>query len=323
MKKTSILAKKAIKIFGRYFHARKNLYGLQKPAVPSLSIEVTNVCNCDCVFCANSVMQRKKQELPHVLYTKAVNSFIELGGENVNFNVTIGDPLLDKNLLEKAKYLQQFKQLKGNGFVTTLQWLHLHNIDDFFEAGFEWISVSTVLTGRERYAAFFGADMYEQMLNNLVFLLEESKRRRKLYVKIDIKPTGEKDEEVVAHKDYQLIKKLSGRDLDENVKKRSLYVDDWQGAVSLPSYLKKRPLLPRAKLPCPLLHNTLMVFSNGNIGACACRDYNADSELVLGNISDISLDQAWNGKKLQTIWDDWRSGKHVPKICKSCRHYYY
>jgi len=34
-----------------------------------------------------------------------------------------------------------------------------------------------------------------------------------------------------------------------------------------------------------------MVYSNGKVGACACRDFEASSELILGNVADQSLEE--------------------------------
>ena len=123
-----------------------------------------------------------------------------MGGTGINFNVTIGDPLLDKDLLERARYVKRFLQFKTNGFVTTLQWLHLQDVDEFFEVGFTWVSVSTVLSGRQRYLEFFGVDKYEQMLKNLVLLLNKNKEKNdKLFINIDIKPTDESSKEILCH----------------------------------------------------------------------------------------------------------------------------
>src|SRR6185295_12102345 len=138
------------------------------PSIPRLSIETTNVCNAKCVFCANPVMQRDKEPLEVTKFKKAVDEFVALGGTAIDFNATIGDPLLDPYLLERARYVKQFPQFASLGFVTTLQWLHRYDLNEFFESGITWLSISTTLSGREKYLEFFGVDKYEPMLTNMV-----------------------------------------------------------------------------------------------------------------------------------------------------------
>src|SRR5687767_9149119 len=125
------------------------------PTTPKLSIETTNICNAKCVFCANTVMTRRKEPLSMQKFQKTVDEFAAMGGTDLDFNVTIGDPLLDPKLLDRAHYVKRYPQFAALGFVTTLQWLHRFDLDEFFAAGFTWLSISTTLSGREKYLEFF------------------------------------------------------------------------------------------------------------------------------------------------------------------------
>lgn len=291
---------------------------------PRISIETTNICNARCGFCANTLMQRRKEPLTFERFRQVVDQFAALGGTEIDFNVTIGDPLLDPKLLERARYVRQFPQFTDLGFVTTLQWLHRFDLDEFFTAGFTWLSVSTTLSGPATYREFFGVDKYDQMLANLVHLLRENRARGgPIHVDIALKPTNEPLADVIAHPDLNLIADLSGQDLATKARRLGFYVDDWLGAVQLPSYLKKRPLYPRAFRPCRLLYSGLMVYSNGRIGACSCRDFEASSELILGHVDEQPIGALWTGKRLARLRADWRRRNRVPDICRSCRHYLY
>jgi radical SAM protein with 4Fe4S-binding SPASM domain len=294
-------------------------------AIPRLSLETTNVCNAKCVFCANPIMQRQKEPLEVTKFKKAVDEFVAMGGTTIDFNATIGDPLLDPFLLERARYVKQFPQFESLGFVTTLQWLHRYDLDEFFDSGITWLSISTSLSGREKYLEFFGVDKYQPMLENLLTLIKENNKRGKpLDLFIGVKPTNEPIEDVLQHADFQLIDSLVDQDLPVALRDNGgVYVDDWLGSIELPPYLKKRPLYPRAFRPCQLLYSGLMVYSNGNVGACSCRDFEASSELILGNVGSESLGEMWEGEKLAALRSDWLKKSKVPDICKSCRHYLY
>src|SRR5207253_5891580 len=115
------------------------------------------------------------------------------------------------------------------------------------------------------------------------------KRSKKINFILSVKPTNEPIEAVLNHPDFRMINSLVAQDL-EAIVRQPAQVDDWLGSVKLPDYLNKRPLIPRWYRPCALLYGGLMVYSNGNIGACSCRDYEATSkELILGNVAADNL----------------------------------
>ena len=170
----------------------------------------------------------------------------------------------------------------------------------------------------------FSDRKYDQTLSNIKLLIEENnKRDKKITYFFSIKPTDEPIEDVINHPDFKLINSMVEQDLVASLNEGGFYVDDWLGTVTLPPYLKKRPLYPRAFRPCRLLYGGLMLYSNGNVGACSCRDFEANSELILGNVADESLPEMWDGEKLASIRSNWLKKNKVPEICKSCRHYLY
>lgn len=269
-------------------------------------------------------MKRPREYLDLSIFKKVVDEFIALGGVDIDFNTIVGEPLLDPYLLERARYVRQFPQVKSLGFITNLQWLHKFDMDEFFNSGIDWLAVSTALSGSDKYFEFFGVDRYEQTLKNLTRLIEENKKRgNRMKVGIGIKPTNESFSDVLSHPDYKRIKSFLNQGLITVIRREGLYVDDWLGCVKLPSYLKRRPLYPRVFRPCGLLYGGLIIFPNGNIGACSCRDFEANSELVLGNAKNTTLKEAWEGKRLAAIRSDWRKRNKIPDICKHCRHYVY
>jgi radical SAM protein with 4Fe4S-binding SPASM domain len=295
--------------------------------VPSLSIETTNVCNATCAFCANRIMKRPRCTLDMALFKKAVDEYRALKGcgkGDLNFNTVVGEPLLDPLLLERARYVRRCGGLDVLGFLTTLQWLHRFDIDEFFSSGINWLGVSAVLSGRERYAEFFGVDMYDIFMKNLNQLLEENRRRGGMItVSISLKPTDEPASSVAAHPDLKRIASLLGCTPACLVHNRSTYVDDWHGTVELPKYMTRRLLLPRAFFPCRMLYNYLMLYSDGTIGACPCRDFEAGSALIIGDIRKMTLGEAWHSDSLAGIRSEWATKNRIPDICQRCRHWNY
>ncbi|MDE3156919.1 MAG: radical SAM protein, partial [Acidobacteriota bacterium] len=131
-RRTLTHVRKALAFTGRYVRGWFAPGRFTPHDPPKLSIETTNICNANCVFCANRVMERRKQPLDMDLFRKAVDEFAAMGGVEIDFNATIGDPLLDPKLLERARYVRRYPQFATLGFVTTLQWLHRFDLDEFF-----------------------------------------------------------------------------------------------------------------------------------------------------------------------------------------------
>jgi radical SAM protein with 4Fe4S-binding SPASM domain len=315
-------AERALKFAVRYLLLSFQPAHWRPTAAPEIAIENTSVCNARCVFCANGIMERPRIAMQEDVFRKAVDESILLGSQVIDFSVMIGDPLLDRRLLERARYVKAFPQVREMGMTTTLQWLHLFDLDEFFRCGFTWVAVSTTLSGRERYRDFFAVDKYDQMLANLVGLLQENNRRNKpIEILISIKPTPEPRRDILNHPDFKLVQSLTRQNLRRMVKREAFFVFDWGGALRLPPYLRLHPLWPRKRRPCGRLLRHLQVYSNGKVGACNCVDFEASSELILGNVAETSLVEMWQGERLQQIRSDWRAGKRIPGVCEQCRMY--
>ncbi len=291
-------------------------------AIPEIAIENTSVCNSRCVFCPNGIMQRPRQAMRADTFQRAVDEAVQLGVYEIDFSVMIGDPLLDPKLLERARYIRKFPQVWDMGFTSTLQWLHKFDLEEFFSCGFTWITVSTTLSGPETYRKFFGVDKYEQMLVNLETLLKENNRRGKpIPIELSIKPTPERRRDILNHPDFKRVQALTDQDLRRFVRREAFFVMDWGGALKVPSYMRLFPLWPRKRRPCGRLLRNLMIYSNGKVGACNCVDYEASSELILGEIGETPLRSMWAGEHLTRLRAEWREGKRIPDVCKTCRMY--
>ncbi len=294
--------------------------------IPNLAVEVTSRCDSNCIFCANALMKRPRQDLDREIFRKVVEEYVALGGTEITFNCVIGEPLLDPFLLERLRFVRSFPGIKALGFVSNLQWLHRLRLEDLFEIGSIWVCVSTILSGRQRYKEMFGVDRYDQMLENLIRLLEMRARypEKRVFVKFSLKcRKDESYEEIIAHPDFRRIQALSGEPLLEGARLASQYYDDWGGRVRLPHFLKRRPLYPRWLRPCRLLYGGVVLFSDGMYGLCQCRDLEQDNELLLGDAREVSLAQIWGGSTHRELIRQWQRANKIPVPCRACRHYFY
>jgi len=77
--------KKGSKFLVRYVAGYFKKGRFTAPDKPRMSIETTNICNAKCVFCANPIMERRKEHLEMNKFKKAVDEFVAIGRHGVGF----------------------------------------------------------------------------------------------------------------------------------------------------------------------------------------------------------------------------------------------
>jgi radical SAM protein with 4Fe4S-binding SPASM domain len=83
--------------------------------------------------------------------------------------------------------------------------------------------------------------------------------------------------------------------------------------------MKLRTDLRPRLTPCSELYFGPMVYWDGKVGGCNCRDVDA-RELVIGNVKDKHLADIWFGPEIERLREEFTSGKMNP-LCRKCSHY--
>ncbi len=281
-----------------------------------LAIEVTNICNAKCQFCAYRFLKRPKRTLTNGEFRFFIEKYVEYGGGELKLTPIVGDALTDKDLIEKIKIAKEYQKITHLYLYTNLIGLSQFDIKEFLNSGIDKIDVSTCLSGRETYKRLYGVDKYDEVLVNLKKLFQVNLEECGNKVKIDIIIRGEKLDGIP----------IIGPDYDYFVKEYRYHpriienYDNWTGLITekdLPEGQKFREIVDMSK-PCSLFYKGLIILANGSVGACWCRDL--EGTLIVGNIYKNTLSQIWQGKKLQKLRDDWEQGK-IPEVCKNCYQY--
>ena len=73
-----------------------------------VQLETTNICNARCVFCPNTRMRRKKQVMTQEVFTSILRVIKEERIPVKRFILHLnGEPLTDKNLIDRIRTIQQ------------------------------------------------------------------------------------------------------------------------------------------------------------------------------------------------------------------------
>ena len=68
-----------------------------------IGFELSNLCNANCTFCAYRFQERDKQKIGVNIYNKVLEEYVQQKGGGISFSPTVGDPLVDKDIVDKIK----------------------------------------------------------------------------------------------------------------------------------------------------------------------------------------------------------------------------
>ncbi len=288
----------------------------------SFGVEVTNICNANCSFCAygKNVDKREKGPVSQEVLKHSLDLFEKSGGGNFIFTATLGDPLTDKNLLEKVKLIKTYPSVKGVIIYSNLIGLDNFDIKDFVRSGITSMSISATVGDRDMYKKLYGVNKYDKVISSITNLLKVNEElgnpiRIKLLVRID----HDFLPQLEATQEFKEIRKYLGWNQIRVLGSKEW--DDYNKAIrksDLPKGGRFIKNVKNKKDPCSALYRKLQILKNGDISVCACR---ISPELVIDNIFNYtSLYDHWRGEKRESFRNRWLAGS-IPSICKGCTHY--
>jgi radical SAM protein with 4Fe4S-binding SPASM domain len=301
-----------------YPFRKKALVERLSQAMCNVNIETTNICNAKCIFCAYQYQTRATGVMDMGLFRKIIAEFVECGGGNLGFTPTVGEPLVDKYIIERIRYARRHPEIKAISMYSNMLTLHKLGAEALATSGLTSLTVSTSGFDKEMYERVYRSTRYEQMLANVIEFAEVNNRLgRPVNFTIDMR-VDRPLHEVLSYPDHQKVVAAVGV---ENIGVKFRY-DSWGGKIKqeeLTGNMKlRRNLRPRWS-PCTELFMGPMVYWDGRVGGCNCRDVDA-SELIVGNVRDQHLADIWFGPELQRLREEFTTPK-IKNLCKSCTHY--
>ena len=308
-----------------YFAKFLNRYTVNKHKIfiDRLYFEVTNVCNLRCRYCVYSKrVPEKFGTMEFGIFKKAINEFNELGGRIVIFTPTIGEPLLDSNLISKIEYALQLPSIKKAYFYTNGTLLFKNeNYKKLIDTRINAIEVSLAACDRDIFKKISQVDLYEQTIKGIHKLLEyNASKGNKTEIFINFR-SPVLPSEVLKSEDFQKhIKPFSGPKIKYTF--LSDY-DNWCGNIKpddLLGVMRLRRISKFKYLPCIRTYDAAILF-DGSVRLCACRVKNNEfDELVVGNIKNNSLKEIFYSEKADEVRKSFLKKKTLP-ACENCSLY--
>jgi len=295
--------KEIVKNMQKYFTG----YSLETPKLNTLNIELTNVCDLNCVMCRKS--KREKGFMSRELLSDILEDAGEAGVEQVALH-TVGESILHPeigNMIKTCKKLDFYVYIDVNGNS-----LDKGKAKQLIESGLDSIkfSVDAASPGtysRIRRGGDFGK-VYENM-RYLRHLRDKNKSRMKIFTLFIISKDNIHELDafkkamagVVDEIQYNVLNNAAGRmpvELFNEIKGVDLSVPNKTGLCANP-------------------WTRLVITWDGRVSMC-CIDFDMDmcvGEYKRGNLLDI-----WNGKAAWKVREAMIEKKtdELPMICRGC-----
>ncbi|MBV1881987.1 MAG: SPASM domain-containing protein [Pseudomonadales bacterium] len=273
------------------------------PCTNDLRIEVTTRCNYKCPVCPHDTLTRKKETMGYTLFKSIVDNVV---AETDQFDTLtfpgMGEPLLDKGIVEKVAYV------KSKGFkvlmITNMSMLTLEKFEALQRAGADSIRIS-----------FYGMDpkSYSEM--------HGVKDLTKFF-----KVKNELEKIVMAKTSMDILLTLNVVEgVNDHLTQE--WIDHWQDKVDLLEVWRPhnwataktyRNLNVQQEKSCGRpFSGPLQVQVDGTVNMC-CFDF--DGKLLLGDLKQQSLVEVFNTPEYQHLLACHTSGNFEGSglLCENC-----
>ena len=268
-----------------------------KPPIENatLHLELSNICNHQCVFCSNKTMPRKKQQMSESLAYRLLHEAGQLGIKKVALFMN-GEPFATKHLPGYIAYAKMqnipYVYITTNGSLPNSQmWLNS------IWGGVDSIKFSVNAGNRETYKKIHGQDDFDKVIENIKFLSDFRQKNKadfKLYISSVVTKNTylELTEFADTIKDYAdeiVFYAVSNRGGTTNeTYDASRLIDGYvSGAIPI--------ITEEINLPCSFLFNDICVTCEGFLTWCCNDEYNL---LVSENLNDMTLKEAWYSERM-------------------------
>lgn len=255
----------------------------EAPPFPrTVLVEVANICNHRCVFCAYPKMTRPGNVIDPGLFRDVMRQAYELGAREAGLYAG-AEPLTCKRLDEHIAYLSDlgydYIYISTNGTLADEA-----RLKRLIDAGLHSIKFSVNGGDRETYVKIHGKDQFDKVINNVRFVSEYRKTiGRPLYLAVSFVEVPENAAS------FPMLERLVGPLVDEIVR---------FPAVNQSGQMPNLPVKPRIPDTCVIPFNQVHISREGYIRAC-CNDY--QNVLAIEDLNKVPLKEAWFGARFREV----------------------
>lgn len=163
-----------------------------------IEIQTTSFCNAYCVICPYSSLNPKKDFMTDQLFKKIIDEASKYQDELRIIPYLNGEPLLDKKIIERIKYINKKCPKSFVELSTNLNVANINLIDELTNLKIDDLRISIFGFTKETYEKMMPKLSWEQLQQNLKIILKKKNKSEISIVMIE--------HEILSSDDYELAK---------------------------------------------------------------------------------------------------------------------
>jgi radical SAM protein with 4Fe4S-binding SPASM domain len=314
-KAARVVWRKADAAWGRLYQIENTLRRMTlKPY--ELHLELTNVCNANCVFCPYQFQTRPPDFMSDDIFHRAVGGFLAHGGGSVGLTPIVGDPLIDPQFIQRVRYLRAQPRIDRIWVTTNGILLDKHGIANVLDSGLSSITISTSGLDEPSYERIYRSKAYTRVRANVTELLRLNQQRAApLPITIGLRT------------DRPLAEVMRDPDLREVLQYQPQLDFTWAytsagGRITrplLPAGMRLRTAPPKREA-CVETYNGPIVLADGRVMSCSCVAALDAESLVIGDLRTQTLQEAWDSAAHHALRASFTNGR-LNETCANCDMY--
>ena len=288
-------------LFIKEMAAANNYEELDHPL--QIDIELNSGCNMACPFCRHGYEKIENKNMEIQDYYKIVSEAVKIGTKSLKLNY-INEPMLRKDLEDCIKYAKEAGILNVY-LVTNGTLLTAKRRKRILESGLTKLFISIDASTAQIYNKQRLDGRFNLVVNNVLSLIKERNESgmefpivRVSFLKNQIN-IHESEEFEIFWKDKADI--IAFQKMDE--------VPDIKTNLTIKN-------VSASEDGCQFPFKQMVIDSDGDILPC-CKMFG--KKLVLGNIKDNTLEEAWNSEKMKELHLIHSNGEWInSEICRNC-----
>lgn len=286
-----------------------------------LPVQVSNICNANCVFCQYSLNIDKKCTMPFELFKTIADDFYKERKDGIiHFIGSSGEIYTDKNIIEKIAYA---KNLGLKVYITTNGTLfHKWNlVERTLNLYPERIYISTPGFSPDAYATIFGVTNYHDFFPALINLFQyKEKHCPQTHIAFGFRSNRTYDD-VVNDDDYKKhVKYFVDNKIIFNELNRFEF-DSWSGQIFNKACSKINIVdhNNNSSLCKKLYSPQLSILVDGSLKLCGCTYIQTEYDsMVIGNLKSQTISECLRKESIHTLFKNYLLNKRIPEICRKC-----
>lgn len=288
------------KLWKRYGDSIRAAEVEEVPPFPrQVMVEVANICNHKCTFCAYTKMTRPSQYINAELFQSIAQQAYDLGAREIGLHGG-SEPLTCKKLEDHIAFCRDLGY-EYIYFSSNLALADEARIRRLLDAGTHSIKCSVNGGDRETYHRIHGKDDFEKISKNIAFINEYRKQvPQKVYLAISFVEVPENAASLPA------LREAFGGIVDE-----IFHVT----AANQSGQMLNLPVSPYLPETCQIPFNQVNITREGFLRAC-CNDY--QNMLAIEDLSTMTLAEAWASQRYRELRRRHVTGELQGTLCHNC-----